>query len=190
MSCDKSVRVSTMDELRTRLSGKCVTGKVRDILNTNVRPQRAGVILYTVLDGIVYFGLGLDSKTHDITDFGGTVQYRADGNAINGALREFQEETLEIFEPFTVDNINNCSVIYDTVNLIIFIRVQIHPNLVSFAFHKRYKYVYDRDTYRPEVCDIVWLNLDEFQAAIKEAGVMFSRVRRFLNKAGDLTTIL
>lgn len=51
-----------------------------------VKPQRAGIILYTVVDGATYFGLGLDSRTHDLTDFAGGVMYKTDLNCVAGAL--------------------------------------------------------------------------------------------------------
>ena len=43
-----------------------------------VRPQRAGVIIYTVVEGAIFFGLGLDSRSHDLTDSGGGVVYKTD----------------------------------------------------------------------------------------------------------------
>ena len=84
------------------------------------RPQRAGVIMYTIINDEVLFGMGLDTRTHDITDFGGGVSYKIDKNAIIGALREFREETLEIFNKINMDDIMNSKVIYDENNLIIF----------------------------------------------------------------------
>lgn len=106
-----------------------------------VKPQRAGIIIYTVINGSIYFGLGLDAKTHDLTDFGGGVIYKTDLNVIRGALREFEEETLEIFDPITFDDIKQCPVIYDNDNLIIFVHMNIDPDTTCVAFNTKYKQI-------------------------------------------------
>lgn len=166
-----------------------------------VKPQRAGVIIYTIINGSTYFGLGLDSKTHDLTDFGGGVIYKTDENVIKGALREFEEETLEIFDPITPTDIKECPVIYDDNNLIVFIHMNVDPDTTCFAFNEKYKQVMNacpptissgrrRKRYEPEVCGITWLSWEDFQKCIKEKGIMFSRVQRFLNRAEDFSYLL
>jgi hypothetical protein len=168
-----------------------------------VKPQRAGVIIYTVVEGATFFGLGLDSRTHDLTDFGGGVIYKIDQNVVNGALREFEEETLQIFEEISPNDIKKCPVIYDDKNLIIFIHLAVDPDVVCSNFNARYKDVIDHNNAQrikpegsrkkisdPEVCGITWLSWEEFQRTIKGEGVMFSRVQRFLNRAEDFSYLL
>ena len=162
-----------------------------------VKPQRAGVIIYTVVEGATYFGLGLDSRTHDLTDFGGGVIYKKDHNVIKGALREFEEETLQIFEKIIPDDIKKCPVIYDEQNLIIFIHMEIDPDAVCYNFNTRYNEIIElinvgtkKKMRDPEVCGITWLNWEDFQKAIKNEGIMFSRVQRFLNRAEDFSYLL
>ena len=165
-----------------------------------VKPQRAGVIIYTVINGFIYFGLGLDSKTHDLTDFGGGVSYKNDLNAICGALREFQEETLEIFDDISFDDIKQCPVIYDNNNLIIFIHMNVDPDATCIRLNEKYKKAIEINQssvlegkprhHDPEVCGITWLTWEEFQYSIKTKGVMFLRVQRFLIRAGDFSHLL
>lgn len=166
-----------------------------------VKPQRAGIIIYTIHDGSVYFGLGLDSNTHDLTDFGGRVFYKFDQNVIRGALREFEEETLGIFDTISHDDIKNCPVIYDDNNLIIFVHLDIDPNDISETFNNKYRETIEQlhiemqrlNNYKyrePEVCGITWLSWEDFQRSIKEKGIMFSRVQRFLNRADDFSYLL
>lgn len=112
-----------------------------------VKPQRGGVIIYTVVNGSIYFGLGLDSRTHDLTDFGGGIIYKTDRNVVIGALREFNEETLDIFEPITIDDIKQCPVIYDDNNLVIFIHMNIDPDTTCLAFSEKYKKISS-----PKIC--------------------------------------
>jgi hypothetical protein len=156
-----------------------------------VKPQRSGIIIYTVVNGSIYFGLGLDTKTHDLTDFGGTVVYKKDFTAVRGAIREFEEETLGIFETFGPDDIKDCPVIYDEYNMIIFVHMDIDPDETSDIFNQKYKeHLENRKNKLPEVCGITWLNWEDFQSIIKQQGVLFSRVRRFLIKAGDFSYLL
>jgi hypothetical protein len=154
-----------------------------------VKPQRAGIIMYTVCKDATYFGLGLDDRTHDLTDFGGTVRYKLNENAITGALREFQEETLEIFEPLTKDMIQNCPVIYDECNLIIFVHVQVDPDSACKAFNEKYRSLADKFPC-PEVCGIMWLSWEEFRRNIKEHGDLYPRVQKFLSRADDFSYLL
>lgn len=161
-------------------------------LNT-VRPQRGGIIMYTVFEGVLYYGLCIDARTHDITDGGGTIDYKTDRTAIHGAIREFEEETGEIFEHITMEQIKLCPVIYDKKNLIVFIHVNVDPNEVSRKFNERYKVLYEQQMQEarrlgrrprdlPEVCGITWLTQDAFQSSIDKPGVFYSRVRKFLSQ--------
>lgn len=161
---------------------------VRNLDLDHVRPKRAGIIIYTVKDGSVYFGLGVDTKTHDLTDFGGGVSYKTDNNAVRGAIREFEEESLEIFESLTFNDIEHCPVIYDKNNLIIFLHIDIDPDAVSEAFNAKYKSV--MRNLESEVCAITWLTWEEFKYSIREPDIMFSRVQKFLLQAGDFSYLL
>lgn len=166
-----------------------VTKTIVQNLDLNiVKPRRAGVIIYTVHNEITYFGLALDSRTHDLTDFGGTIIYKIDKNVITGALREFEEETLNIFETITFEDIKSYPVIYDKNNLIIFIHLNIDPDLISKSFNEKYKSVINSEI--PEVCSITWLTWPEFQHSIIQRGIIYFRVQKFLNRAGDFSDLL
>jgi len=160
------------------------------------RPQRAGVIMYTIIKDEVFFGMGLDTRTHDITDFGGGVSYKIDKNAIIGALREFREETLEIFNKINMDDIMNSKVIYDENNLIIFIYITYDPVKICYKFNEKYNNIIEntnnlfKHKNKPEVCGIIWLNISEYNYSIKTIGIMFTRVKKFLEKIDDITKIL
>lgn len=190
-----------------------IKSRVATINLDSVKPERGGCIIYTVVDGITYFGLGLDSKTHDLTDFGGGINYKTDTNVITGALREFQEETLGIFGTITIDDINDCLVIYDNHNLIIFIHVDVNPNELSRIFNHKYRsrmtdiklLISNRDhddsqlkddnsnptrIWYPEVCGITWSTWEAFQRAIFQKGILYSRVQKFLLRAGNFSTLL
>jgi hypothetical protein len=155
-----------------------------------IHPSRGGVILYTILNGELYFALGLDSRTHELTDFAGGISYKRDGNVISGALREYQEETLNIFSPLSYDNITHCPVIYDSNNLTIFIRVDVNPDDVSRVFGQRYEAYSKLNKGVPEVCSITWLNIKEFRYCVDSYGYMYERLRAFLSRANHLLYFL
>jgi hypothetical protein len=193
---------SHMRTINNRITRKMPVIKttVQNLNLEYVKPQRAGIIIYTVINGSIYFGLGLDAKTHDLTDFGGGVIYKKDINVIRGAIREFEEETLEIFDTITVDDLKQCPVIYDNNNLIIFVHMDLDPDETCRAFHLKYKQITDSNSTffpdgkkkikDPEVCGITWLTWEEFQQSINEKGIMFSRVQRFLSRAEDFSYLL
>lgn len=161
---------------------------VKNLDLTAVRPQRGGVIIYTVKDDAVYIGLGLDSNSHDLTDFGGGMIYKTDNDVVHGALREFHEETLGIFQDVNPKNITECPVVYDKNNLIIFIHLSIDPDIASRTFNEKFS----EQTSRVEVCGITWLTWENFQNIIRTTGEspMFVRVQRFLNRVGDFAYLL
>ncbi len=173
----------------SKKSNRLIKTTIKSLNLECVKPRRAGVILYTFFEETTYFGIGLDSKTHDLTDFGGTIKYKTDLNVLNGALREFNEETLQIFEPLSGEDIANSSVIYDNDNLIIFIHMELVPDLVCSNFNTQYhnlKYA----GINPEVCGITWLSWEDFQTSLSTKGVFFSRVQKFLLRAGDFSHLL
>jgi len=79
------------------------------------RPKRAGIILYD--DN--YYYLAIDTKTGDITDCGGKVIYPHE-DAITGAIREFNEETLFVFPKIEWMDLYNSDVLIDD-DIVIFL---------------------------------------------------------------------
>lgn len=75
---------------------------------TSSNPKRAGIILYDK----DYYYLGIDTITGDVTDFGGRIIYSYE-DAISGAIREFQEETLFCFPKVEWLDIYNSEVLID-----------------------------------------------------------------------------
>lgn len=185
--------------LSDKTSTQICRSKVKNIDLTSVKPQRAGVVLYTFIENNLYLGFGIDNKSKEITDFGGHVYYKQnkDGNVINGALREFHEETLNIFSEFHSSVINECEVLYDESNLIIFLHIDINPHKISSCFNDKFNFVSimnninknnqlsSKNIAEPEVSSIIWLDSYEFYNKLNSSGFFFSRVRNFLSKAGD-----
>jgi len=165
--------------------------KLKFVNFSKTKVQRAGVILYTLYKENIYFMIGVDSRTHELTDFAGSVVYRTDKNCFGGAVREFEEETLSIFETITYNDVKECITVYDKDNLIIFIPISLDPDTVCREFNDRYREVIEnKKCLDPEVCGLTWLDVDEFVHHIKTPGVIYSRVQNLLMKAGDFVQLL
>jgi len=166
--------------------------KLKHVNFSKTKVQRAGFILYTLYKGNIYFMIGVDSKTHDLTDFAGSVKYKTDRHVLSGAIRELQEETLDLFEPITYDDVKECITVYDSNNLVIFMPISLDPDTICREFNEKYRETVERKrlSAEPEVCGLTWLDIDEFIFHIKNSGVMYSRIQTLLLNAGDFFKLL
>src|SRR5438132_13197355 len=121
--------------------------RVKNVPLHCIKPVRAGVILYTIVEDQVLFGLGVDSKTGELTDFGGGIKYKLDKDPIGGALREFHEETLNIFSKINRSMIGDCLTLFDERIMIIFVGV----NCNSKEACDLYQVAYKKKNGRPEI---------------------------------------
>lgn len=157
----------------------CQVNRVKNLDLNNFKPARAGVIIYTMYKGKVYFIGGIDTKTGEFTDFGGGVSYKTDQNALTGGLRELTEESLGIFGAIGLDEIQECVVVYDDANMIIFIPLNIDINSKYLEFLNRLKYFK-----HPEVKDLNFLDKKQFLALINgdivDGTIMYVRIRNLL----------
>lgn len=115
-----------------------------------IKTRKAGVVLCTRENNQLYFGFGIDFKTKEITCFGGKVE-PSDKDSIAGALREFKEETMEMFK-LDHSNVANDTVVYNKNYLIIFHVVTYSKDKISEIFHEKFNTVEFN-----EILDIKWL---------------------------------
>lgn len=138
---------------------------------------RSGAIIYTHDDnGETLFCLGIDTKSGNITDFGGGV--KKEETTVEGGLRELDEESQGVFGPLTPVGIKD-ELIFHCYNMaIMFIEMDVNPDTINTKFETRVKACTD-----PEVCGIVWLTTQELLESIHGRGnKLYVRVRRLLNK--------
>jgi len=71
--------------------------KIKDLqLDNSFKRIRGGIILYCIHpNGTTMLGMGIDRISKEITDFGGGI--KRDETFIEGSLREFNEESLDVF---------------------------------------------------------------------------------------------
>lgn len=83
-------------------------------LNIHKEGARCGVIPFTISNGKLYFLLGIDKKTRDLTDFGGGVKVTE--TMLSGGCREWSEESCKIFDDEVTEERLNRSIAVVTDN--------------------------------------------------------------------------
>jgi hypothetical protein len=122
--------------------------------------SRCGVILYNR----GYFGLFLDTKSGQLTDAGGSsMPYE---NPIQAALREFKEESLNIFPFINVEQVANQLVVHNNHNLILFLIIDENIDKINKAFLRRWNTCCNEKQHL-ENCAIVWLTPIQLQRVIE-----------------------
>jgi len=139
-----------------------------------VKPQRGGGLFYYMEDQKLYFGLGRDAKTGEITDFAGGIKYKRNENAITGSIREFNEETLNICE-LKVDEAIYFYCIYDINNITLLIPV-INKQLISSTFNEMKTHFTSQNL---EVTDIIWLTEEELFYLLNHTDKIYKRFGDF-----------
>lgn len=155
--------------------------RVKHLDLNNIKPTRAGVILYTIINNQLILGLGLDAQFKQLTDFSGGIN-KKDINVLTAALREFNEESLNLFGRIDTYDILDAPVLYDKHTLIIFYYVDEHPDDITIAFRKL------KNNYKGnvEIDDIVWVTPEELLISIQlKLKHIYVRLLNFLAKAGD-----
>jgi len=145
---------------------KNTSNNINNINMDDIYTPRAGVIPYTVVGGQVYFLLGIDNPSLDITDFGGGRHNGYNGNVENSmecAIREFKEETNSIFPKiYYRKDFFNDSIVIKNQNMMIFF-IYINNKWFETAkprFCKKKKYVCYK---KEEISNILWIHSNRFR---------------------------
>lgn len=161
-------------------SAKSRMGLVKELNLETFKPSRGGVILYTVKNGKLLFGFGLDDKYGELTDFSGGISYKKDDNAVIGSLRELREESLGLYD-VSFEQVQNAHVLYDKYHLVLFLYTNDDPKEVVGDFRERHQ-----QAKKSELKDIVWITEDELRKAIRmKSSYIYIRLLNFLAKAGN-----
>ena len=159
------------------------------MISTLVYTDRAGVIPYVMVNEHIYFLLGRDNKTKELTDFGGGVKITE--CTLMGAMREFREETNQIFDStiYNLSQLTDFFVISDNKNMtIIFLPIDNKwLNIASNKFLKNKKHAPNK-AYR-EIDSLIWLHENRFKQVLKHSSktnkyykqnIMWTKVQQFL----------
>jgi hypothetical protein len=133
------------------------------------------------------FCFGVDFQYGTLTDFGGKIK---NGETIaDAALREFEEESLNILKLTKVD-ISHCICVYNNQLLIIFAKVDININELNYKFNLTVEQEYNLNK-RIEISKLKWMNEEMLLKELNVPYVIFEPVRSLLNnKIGEVLECL
>jgi len=143
-----------------------------------VKIKRAGIVLFTKYKKSIWFGMGIDRNSGDISDFGGH-RIHNDSDIIETAIREFDEETLGVCGKIKKENIKNCYCIFDRHTMIIFYptQIDIKNSIINFK-----NTVYDKT----EMSGLIWIKYDKMKSILDNPETsthkMYSRIRKIFCK--------
>lgn len=139
-------------------------------------PVRSGAVIYTREGDKTYFCLGIDTQSGNLTDFGGGV--KKGETIVEGGLRELAEESQGVFGVINPTEIEDTVTFHSYNMAIMFIPLKVDRMKITENFNNKIRGKLD-----PEVCDIVWLDTQEFMESIHGRGrKLYIRVRKLLNK--------
>lgn len=183
---DPSIRTDFLKSRPPRIvhSTKVETCTVAEYLASGMRSERAGVILLTTFNRRTNYCLGI-YKNNELTDFGGTTFPWED--SISAALREFREETLGVFGKLQLSQVMNSIVIYNSYNLVLFLRYAIDPLLICDAFSRKITSIPLEES---ELKGIMFFTEREFHHKLHNTKEIYHRLAFFLCEAGDFYNLL
>lgn len=154
-------------------------------LNISSLPEnkRAGVIVYTMYEGRLYFLLGVDRKSGEYTDFGGGCK---NGETLQqGAWREFHEESCGIFSILAENCLDNSIAVTTSKKDFAIFFIEAPTVLLNIApplFHHVQNGTVLKSRKCMENIAIEWVDDDDFQNMIYDTDnkEMWSRIKGFL----------
>ena len=135
--------------------------KIRNTFDVNWKKEnqkRSGVILYNKLNDKIFFILGIDRKSNNLTDFGGGVKISKE-NPLEAGIREFNEETLNIFNT-SYKEIKKSLCVYSNEMLIIFIKNK-NYQLENTKYIEDFKKKLGNNK-NHEIKSIIYISIDDF----------------------------
>jgi hypothetical protein len=125
---------------------------VREIDWAHPKYKRAGIIPVVERDGTLFFGFSVSTWDGAMGDFGGGRE-KSDVDALDTALREYSEESFNVFGVLTRDMLQDCLVIQTPQTIEIIVPV---PG-PFYQYTERFREIL-RHQPNDEVQNIVWVS--------------------------------
>lgn len=151
----------------------------------SIKAHRGGIIPFFEGNKRLYC-LGVDRKFGELTDFGGGISYIRDGGPLQGALREFHEETLGAFQNLLdIDQLPQCMCVFNRSMFIILVPLKRDVSLNDIE--RRFISLVSPET---EISGLVWLDTRGLRSVIYGADrAIFNRVKKILYNSHVLNMI-
>jgi hypothetical protein len=126
--------------------------QTKEINLSDPKYKRAGIIPFCVQNNVIFFAFGVENGVAALADFGGHRE-KYDTDLLDTAIREYREESLNVFGIFTRDNLLSCFVLEgkDTLEFL----VKVNPPI--YYYTKTFQTMVG-DNSEHEVQSIVWLS--------------------------------
>lgn len=159
----------------------------------SVKIPRCGVILISMRNGIMYFGLAKDKKTRELTDFGGGV--KKSEFALAGALRELKEESRELFDINPNDCIDKIALVDNQINYMGILFLPVNETLID-TLPEQFQKQNITNKNNDEISEVVWLDEYAFDNLIRPSPTYFRtnytlwcKIRKFLSSTYQQDTL-
>lgn len=141
---------------------------------------RGSIIPYVVVEGVIFYALGIDSDAYNICDFGGGRD-STDPDIVETSLRELREESYNVFL-LTRNKVMQSNWIMHQGSFLIFTQVYGDMKHYSLLFNERVKQDKERGN-KPEMLELIWLSRKQLITLIKqvEGENMYELLRRMLH---------
>jgi hypothetical protein len=155
--------------------------RVRDINWNDGKYIRAGIIPVVEQGGVLFFAFGVENGVGAIGDFGGHVEI-SDKDALDAAIREYQEEALNVFGNIDRDMLQDYYVLdgIDTAEILLPVPQPI------YRYTERFHALIGNNT-EHEVQSIIWLSRRQLLTAIDSQEVAHegTKIYHFYNRIKD-----
>ncbi len=145
--------------------------RVRDIDWKDPKYIRAGIIPVIDQGNVRFFGFGVENGVAAIGDFGGHKE-KKDYDALDSAIREYQEEALNVFGQLNREMLQDCYVLdgIDTAEILLPVSGTLTKYNESFR-----ELLGNNDQH--EIQSIIWLSKSQLLTAIDSQEVSFDGVK-------------
>ena len=132
---------------------------------------RAGIIPYTIQNNIIFFAFSIDNNIACLGDFGGHYE-DIDNDLLDTAIREYTEESLNVFGYLNREFLKDCFVIEGPETIEIFVFVS--PPFYQYTERFNNMIVGNK---QHEVQNIIWLSRRQLLNLIDNQEISFDGVK-------------
>lgn len=147
--------------------------RVHDIDLKDKKYIRAGIIPFTIQGGVKFYAFGVEDGVAAIGDFGGHFNV-GEADILDTAIREYQEEALNVFGELTRNMLYDCYVLDGTDTVEILVPV---PGPL-YEYTEKFRALIGDNT-KHEVQSIIWLSRKQLLTAIDSPQVSFDGTKIF-----------
>lgn len=147
--------------------------QVKNVDWKDKRYVRAGIIPFTVIGDFVFYAFGLDDSVTSISDLGGHIE-KTDTDALDAAIREYDEECFSIFGKLNREMLSEFYTIKGKKTIEILLPVE--PPLFKYTHYFR-ELLGDNPNH--EVQQIIWISREQLLLALENQQLKINGTKIF-----------